>query len=311
MSSRNTIVAGLILVLAIGLLIVVNSCSKQTPAPTEITPPPMPPTPTETAPAETIRQIGSTTVLPIAEAWQKAFNKLHPEVKIAVSGGGSGAGIKALIDGTCEIANASRAIKDQEVTQAQAAGVEPVEHVVAFDGIAVIVHPDNPIAELSVEQLSDIFSGEVTAWKNVGGQAGQIQIISRDSASGTYESFKELVVTLHGKAKDRDYAPEALKQASNQAVLTTVAQTPSAIGYVGLGYLDDTVKAVKVIPIGGGDAVAATAENVQNGSYPISRELYMYTNGEPSGAVKEYLDWGLGSDAQAIVAEKGFVSIAK
>jgi phosphate transport system substrate-binding protein len=261
-------------------------------------------------PKQTIRQIGSTTILPLAEEWQKQFNKVHPDVDISVSGGGSGTGIKALMSGTVEIANSSREIKQEEVEQAKQAGVSPVEHVVAYDGIAVIVHPSNPTKEISVEQISDIYTGKVTDWKAVaGGAKGDIQVVSRDSASGTYEAFKELVVTLDGKDKSRDYAPAALKQASNQAVLALVAQTRTAIGYVGLGYLDESVKALAVIPIGGGKAVAPTVESVMAGEYPVSRALYCYTNGEPTGALKDYLDWVKGREGQAIVEQVGFVPV--
>lgn len=266
--------------------------------------------PTARPTTEKIRQTGSTTVLPLAEKWRAAYNAEKPDVDISVSGGGSGVGIKDLIAGTVEIANSSRAIKDEEVQQAKEAGVEPVEHIIAYDGIAVIVHPDNPLAKLSVQQVSDMYVGKMKDWKEVGAQGiGAIQLINRDSASGTYESFKELVVTLHGKDKSRDYAPGTLNQTSNQAVLSMVAQTRAGIGYVGLGYVDESVKALDMIPLEGGEAVSPTSENVLNGSYPISRMLYCYTNGEPAGALKEYLDWVKGADGQAIVEELGFVPV--
>jgi len=256
-----------------------------------------------------IRQIGSTTVLPLAEEWRKGFNKAEPDIDISVSGGGSGTGIKALIAGTAEIANASREIEPKEVEQARAGGVEPVEHTVAYDGIAVIVHPSNPLEELSVQQISNIFSGRATDWRQVGGRGGEIQVISRDSASGTYEAFKELVVTMQGRERERDYAPAALKQTSNQAVLALVARTKTAIGYVGLGYLDESVRALGVIPIDGEQAVAATVGEVAAGRYPVARALYCYTNGEPSGVLKQYLDWVKGPEGQAIVEELGFVPV--
>jgi phosphate transport system substrate-binding protein len=309
MTGRRMVIAALAIVLAVGMIGVVGGCARRELEPGPISVVPVPPEPP--AAVSKIRQIGSTTVLPIAEAWRKKYNESHPEVNIAVSGGGSGAGIEALIRGTAEIADASRAMKDKEKKQAEEAGMNAVEHTVAYDGIAVIVHPGNSVEVLSVEQLSDIFTGNVRDWKDVGGKAGEIQIISRDSASGTYEAFKDMVVTLGKKDKQRDYAPEALKQASNQAVLATVGQTKTAIGYVGLGYIDDTVKAVKVIPMGSDEAVAATVETVKDGSYPVSRSLYMYTNGEPTGAVKEYLDWGKSAAGQAIVEELGFVPVSE
>lgn len=289
--------AGVVIGLAVGLALFLAGCGG--------------PAGRETgAPARTISNIGSTTVLPLAEEWRAAFNKEHQGVEIAVSGGGSGTGIKALISGSADIANSSREIKDKEVEQAKAAGVDPVEHVVAYDGIAVIVHPSNPLDTISVEDLSAIFSGQIADWGAIGARGmDRIQVVSRDSASGTYEAFKELVVTLGGKDKSRDYAASALKQTSNQGVLALVSQTKTAIGYVGLGYLDDTVKVLAVTPPDGGEPVAATVENVMDGSYPISRALYCYTNGEPGGVVKEYLDWIKGPEGQTIVKELGFVPL--
>ncbi len=259
-----------------------------------------------------VRQVGSTTALPLAEKWRAEFNKARPEVEVAVSGGGSGTGIKALIAGTAEIANSSREIKEKEIEQARAAGVEPVEHVVAHDGIAVIVHPSNPLTELTVEQVSSIYAGLSTDWRQVGAAGmGEIQVVSRDSASGTYEAFKELVVTLDGTDKGREYAAAALKQGSNQAILALVSRTRSAIGYVGLGYLDESVRALRLKPLAGEEAVAPTVENVVSGEYPVSRPLYCYTNGEPTRAVGEYLDWIKGSKGQAIVEELGFVPVTR
>jgi len=258
-----------------------------------------------------ISQIGSTTLLPLAEKWREEYNREHPEVRIAVSGGGSGTGIRALISGTAGIANSSRDISAEEVEQAKAAGVDPVEHVVAHDGIAVIVHPSNPIEAISLEQLSEVFSGQVGDWSALGvGDVGPIEVVSRDSASGTYESFKELVITMGGEEEGRDYAASALKQTSNQGVLALVGQTKAAIGYVGLGYLDDSVKALSVIPLGESSATAPTSSNVMDGSYPISRALYVYTNGEPSGDLKDYLDWIKGPEGQRIVEELGFVAVS-
>ncbi len=273
---------------------------------------PLPPEPDATAGGGevTIDSIGSTTVLPIAEAWAKAYHEAHPNVAINVSGGGSGNGIKALIDGTADIANSSRPIKDEEVQFAKQKGVDPVEHVVAYDCIAVVVHPDNPIESLTIEQLSDIYSGEITSWDELGVSGmGEIILISRDSASGTYESWKEMVIQMGGEAEDRDYAPAALKNGSNKGIRETVAQTPSAIGYIGIGYINDDVKPIDVVPLGGGDAVAPTSENVQSGEYPVSRELYMYTDGEPTGVLKQYLDWGMSEEGQRLVEEQGFVPV--
>ncbi len=258
----------------------------------------------------TIEIIGSTTVLPISEVWAKAYHEANPNVDVNVSGGGSGNGIKAIIDGTTDIGQASRGIKESEVELAKENGVDPVEHTVAYDGIAPVVHPDNPAESLSIEQLSDIYSGEVTSWSEVGvsGMANDnIVVVSRDSASGTYESWKGMVIQMDGTAEDRDYTPAALKKNSNKDVRQTVADTPAAIGYIGLGYIDDSVKTIGVIPMDGGDAVKPVPASVQDGSFPLSRGLYMYTDGEPTGIVADFLDWGKGDEGQALVEEQGFV----
>lgn len=276
-----------------------------------IPPPEGEPMPDEgTGEANTIEIIGSTTVLPIATAWGEAFNEANPNVDVAVSGGGSGTGIKALIDGTTDIADASRSIKEEEIQLAEQNGVSPVEHIVAYDGIAPVVHPNNPVESLTVEQLSDIYSGEVTKWSEVGvsGMANDdIVVVSRDSASGTYESWKEMVIQMGGEAEDRDYSPAALKKGSNKDVRQTVSQTESAIGYIGLGYIDDSIKALAVVPMAGGDAVEPTPETVQSGAYPISRALYMYTDGEPTGVVADFFEWAKSDEAKALVEEEGFV----
>lgn len=277
--------------------------------------PPMPGNEAQPGPqatGATISQVGSTTVLPLAEKWRDAFNQQHPEVNLAVSGGGSGAGIEALSNKSAQIANASREIKAKEKESAAAKGVNPVEHLVAYDGIAVIVAKDNPLTEISVQKLSDIYTGKITKWDEVGAKGlGTIQLVNRDSASGTYDAFKEMVVQLGGKDKQRDYAAGTMNQTSNEAVKTTVAQGKGAIGYVGLGYLDDTIKALKVIGLKGGAAVAPSVDTVMNKSYPISRALYMYTDGEPSGAIKDYLDYVKSDAGQAIVEQLGFVPIRK
>ena len=194
--------------------------------------------------------------------------------------------------------------------EAEAAGIKPVEHIVAYDGIAVIVNKANPLSQISVEKLSDLYTGKLKTWDEVGAKGlGQTQLVNRDTASGTYEAFKELVVTLGGKDKSRDYAPGTLNQTSNQAVLAMVGQSKGAIGFVGLGYVDDTVKLLKIIPVGGKDAIAPSAETVLAKQYPISRPLYCYTNGEPTGDLKAYLDYMVSDAGQGIVTQLGFVPL--
>lgn len=306
--NRQTMLTGIVIAVLVGAL-VMGGCSR----PQQTTPQPGQPIagPAEPAPhaGGTIRQTGSTTVLPLAQKWQEGFNQLNPGVNIAVSGGGSGTGIKALNSKTAEIANSSREIKDKEIEEAKAAGFTPVEHIVAYDGIAIIVHKDNPLTKISLQQASDLYTGTAKTWDEIGAKGlGKPQLINRDSSSGTYESFKEMVVQMHGKAKDNDFAPGTLNQTSNQGILTMVGQTKTAIGYVGLGYVDDTVK---VLPVVGedGQAVSPSIETVQSKKYPIARALYCYTAGEPSGTVKDYLDWIKGSAGQAIVEELGFVPV--
>ncbi len=240
---------------------------------------------------------GSTTVLPIAQKAAEVFAGKNPKTKITVRGGGSGVGIAALIDGTTDIANASRAIKTKELGTARGRGINPYPTVIAKDAIAVIVHPSNSVSEMSLDQIRAIFSGDVSRWSDVGGKNEPIVIISRDVASGTFEVFKKLVLTGGKVRKD------ALMLASNKAVATTVEKTPGAIGYVGLGYLSEGVKAVSI------DGVMPTKETAASGEYPLARPLYMYTNGVPSGMAKTFIDFVLSPDGQRIVDEQGFVPI--
>lgn len=272
--------------------------------------PPSPPSATSPGTSERIHQLGSTTVLPIAREWQQAFNRKYPQVDIAVSGGGSGVGVNALLAGTTDLANASRPLKRKEIEQARAAGVDPVEHIIAYDAIALVVNRANPLGSIRLEDLSDIFVGQVRQWEQVGFPGGgEIQAIGRISASGTYEAFKELVVTLGGQDKHRDYAPQVLQQPSNEAILSLVAQTEAGLGYVSLGYVDEGVKVLAVTPRDGKQAVLPSLETVRNGTYPIGRALYCYTDGEPTGVLKTYLNWALGPEGQALVEELGYVAL--
>ena len=240
---------------------------------------------------------GSTTVLPIAQLCAEKFMDQHPDVNISVRGGGSGVGIAALIDGTCDIAMASRPMKTKELKSARGKGINPLATVIAKDGIAIIVHPSNPLAEITLAQLKDIYTGKISNWKDVGGKPGKIVVISRDVASGTFEVFKKIV--LKG-AKTR---ADALMLASNKAVATTVEKTPGAIGYVGLGYISSKVKALAV------DGVEPTKETVVSGKYKLARPLYLYTDGKPTGLAKEFIDFVLSPEGQEIVDKIGFVPV--
>ncbi len=240
---------------------------------------------------------GSTTVLPIAQLCAEKFMDQHPDVNISVRGGGSGVGIAALIDGTCDIAMASRPMKTKELKSARGKGINPLATVIAKDGIAIIVHPSNPLSEITLAQLKDIYTGKISNWKDVGGKPGKIVVISRDVASGTFEVFKKIV--LKG-AKTR---ADALMLASNKAVATTVEKTPGAIGYVGLGYISSKVKALAV------DGVEPTKETVVSGKYKLARPLHLYTDGKPTGLAKEFIDFVLSPEGQEIVDKIGFVPV--
>jgi phosphate transport system substrate-binding protein len=241
---------------------------------------------------------GSTTVLPIAQKAAEAYMKQNPDVKISLSGGGSGNGIKALIDGSTDIANASRFIKDKEVSLAVERGRYPVPFAVAYDCIVPVVHPSNNLKNLSLTHLKRIYMGEVKNWKEVGGPDSPVVVISRDTSSGTYEVWHKLVLK-----KERVF-PGALLQASNGAVVQAVAKNKNAIGYIGLGYLSDEVKALKV------NDVTGSPETTLNGTYPISRPLYMFTPGWPEGDALNFINFVLNPEkGQKYVAEAGYVPL--
>ncbi len=246
---------------------------------------------------DTIVVNGSTTVLPIGQATAEAYMKKDANVNISISGGGSGNGIKALIDKTTQVAMSSRDMKKEEIELAKSKGVNPVEHKVAIDALTPLVHPSNPVASLTIEQLSLIYQGKITNWKEVGGKDLQIVVISRDTSSGTYESWQEKV--LH---KEK-VTPRAQLQASSGAIVQAISKNRYAIGYVGIGYVNKSVKAVKV------NGIEANDKNALNGTFPIARPLFMYTDGEPKGAVASYLKFVKGADGQKIVKKEGFVPL--
>jgi phosphate transport system substrate-binding protein len=247
--------------------------------------------------ADRLTLSGSTTVLPIAQKAAEEFMKQNPSVDVSVRGGGSGVGIAAIIDGTVDIGDSSRAAKNKEIANAKAKAVSMVGNIVARDGICIIVNKANSIKSITIDTANKIYRGEINKWSDVGGNAGVIVPISRDTSSGTYEVFNEKI--LKG-AKVRE---DALMLASNQAILTTVANTPGAIGYVGLGYVTDEIKALVV------NDVIPSKETVINGTYPIARPLYMYTNGAPKGLTKQFIDFVLSPTGQQIVESVGFVAV--
>jgi phosphate transport system substrate-binding protein len=265
----------------------------------------------ESGPVRAIQNKGSDTLVNIALAWAETYRTVEPSVDIAVTGGGSGTGIAALINGTVDIANASRPMKDNEIEDARANGIEPVEHVVAIDALAVIVHPDNPVNELTIGQLADIFTGRVTRWSELGGDDNPIVIVSRETNSGTHVYFLEEVVR-RGESHNTDiFAPQTILMPSSVGITSEIRRNPNAIGYDGLGYVDpEHEKILSVAQDDDSSYVAPSVETASDNSYPLSRNLFMYTAGEPTGAVADYLDWILGSEGQQIVADLGFVPLA-
>jgi phosphate transport system substrate-binding protein len=258
---------------------------------------------------KTIIVKGSDTLVNLALAWAEAYQELHPEVRVSVSGGGTGVGITALTNGTVDVANASRRITAEELRQAQAHGVNPMEFVVARDAIAVIVHPQNPVTRLTLTQLSDIYSGKINTWSEVGGEERPIVRLSRETNSGTHVYFLQAVLRLGQDDNATLFSADTLLLPSSEGIVNEVRDNPNAIGYDGLGYVPDDLKVIAIAPSPDAPYILPSAATVDDGSYPVSRELYMYSAGEPSGALAAYLAWILGPEAQALVADLGFVPI--
>ncbi len=293
MRNQNQISCTFFLLLLVGMI--VAGCARSSEA-------------SETA-AQAIQNKGSDTIVNLALAWAERYKVIHPEVSIAVTGGGSGTGITALINGTADLANASRQIKSEEVESARANGIEPMEHVIARDAIAIVVNPENPVNELTLQQISDIFSGKITNWTEVGGEDRPIVLLSRETNSGTHVYFLEEVLRLGDKNNTTLFSPDTLLLPSSEGIGVEVRQNPNAIGYDGLGYVTDDMKTLSVSVGPDLPYWPPTVETVNTGQYPIARDLYMYTAGEPAGQIKTYLDWILDSEAQQIVLELGFVPI--
>lgn len=260
-------------------------------------------------PVQTIENKGSDTLLQVAQRWAETYMQQHPDVRISVNGGGSGTGIAALINGTVDIANASREMKEEEINSAKARGINPVQHVVARDAIAVVVNPENPIDQLTFQQIADIFTGKVTSWKELGGEDRPIVVLSRESNSGTYVFFLENVVRAGAGDPHALFSPDTLLLLSSEVISREIEQNPNTIGYDGLGYVTSGQKTIAVAETPGKPFVEPSIQTVNEGLYPIARPLYMYTNGEPTGAIKAYLDWILTDEGQALVREVGFVPL--
>ncbi|MFA4889379.1 MAG: phosphate ABC transporter substrate-binding protein [Candidatus Omnitrophota bacterium] len=252
---------------------------------------------------------GSDTMVNLGQAWAEEFMAKNTGDFVAVTGGGSGTGLSSLISGTCDIAMNSRNIKEKEVTLARQKGINPNEIKVALDGLAVVVNPDNPIGKLTLSQLADIFSGRAANWKEVGGKDGSIVLLSREVNSGTHVYFKEHILRKNDPKSKEEFAPAALMLSSSQAIADEVAGNPAAIGYYGMGYISKKQKALTIAKDELSVYEAPTIENVINGKYPISRPLFLYTNGTPGGLVKKFVDFILSKEGQDIVLATDFVPI--
>ena len=250
--------------------------------------------------AKVIQAKGSDTILNVTQGIAEEFMQKNPKAKIAVTGGGSGAGISALLNKTTDIAMASRAMKQSEIDKAKELGIGVEEVVLGFDGITLIVNQNNQVKGLDSVTLGKIFRGEITNWKEVGGDDAKIVALSRDSSSGTHEFFKEHVIR-GGEKNNLEYGPETLYMPSNEAIKQEVKSNKYAIGYIGMGYMDDSVHSLAI------DGITPSKENVSNKTYPIAREVYWYVPSERTGTMKELVDFAISADGQSVVESEGFI----
>ncbi len=244
---------------------------------------------------------GSTTVGPISKAFADFYKENHSGVNITISESGSGNGVKSLMNNACDIANMSRFMKPAEFKSCVDKGILPVAHVVAFDGLAVVVNPKNPVKALTVSQIADIYTGKISNWKQLGGEDAKIVVVSRDTNSGTYETFNEIVLKKAAITKDAEYV------GSNGQARTRVNTTKNAIAYVGLGFVDDTVKPLSV------EGILPAAKSVSTGKYPIARPLYIFTNGYPKmgSDVYNFVTLHLSKEGREIVSDLGYIPVCE
>ncbi|HOY08487.1 MAG TPA: PstS family phosphate ABC transporter substrate-binding protein [Candidatus Omnitrophota bacterium] len=254
---------------------------------------------------------GSDTMVNLVQAWAEKYMEHNPGSFVAVTGGGSGTGLSSLISGTCDIAMSSRNIKVTEVALAEKRGINPNEIKAALDGLAVVVNPENPVDRLTVDELAAVFTGRIVNWKELGGRDEKIVILSREVNSGTHVYFKEHVLRKNDPGSQEEFAPGALMLSSSQAIADEVAGNSAAIGYYGMGYISANQKPVAVAQEHGGEYVLPLIENVMNGTYPISRPLFLYTNGVPASLVGEFVEFALSPEGQEIVRTMDFVPLMK
>ena len=250
--------------------------------------------------SKVIQAKGSDTILNVTQGIAEEFMQKNPKAKIAVTGGGSGVGISALLNKTTDIAMASRSMKQSEIDKAKELGIGVEEVVLGFDGITLIVNQNNQVKGLDSVTLGKIFRGEITNWKEVGGDDAKIVALSRDSSSGTHEFFKEHVIR-GGEKNNLEYGPETLYMPSNEAIKQEVKSNKYAIGYIGMGYMDDSVHSLAI------DGITPSKENVSNKTYPIAREVYWYVPSERTGTMKELVDFAISADGQSVVESEGFI----
>lgn len=260
---------------------------------------------------QVIQNKGSDTLVNVAQAWAERYAQIHPDVAVAVSGGGSGTGISALINGTVDIANASREMSPDEIEAARANGSEPVRFVVGHDALAIFLHPENPIGQFTLAQLAGIYGegGAIDHWSQLGASvpgcpSDEIVRVSRQNNSGTYEYFREAVLG------DGEYKLGSRDMHGSKDVVDLVQHTPCAIGYSGLAYATPEVRMPCIAKADGAACVEPSEASALDGSYPIARPLFMYTRGQPQGAVKEYLDWILGLEGQCLLQDQGYAPVA-
>ncbi len=253
-----------------------------------------------------IQNRGSDTLVNVAQAWAERYREIAPNVAVAVSGGGSGTGISSMINGTIDIANSSRAMRESEIASAREGGTDPIEHIVGYDALAIFLHPDNPLTEITLGQLRGIFGedGTLESWSDVGVsvpgcQSDEIIRVSRQNNSGTYAYFREAVLG------ESEFKLGSRDMNGSSEVVELVEQTPCAIGYSGLAYATEHI-AMPCVVVDGGACVTATVQTAVDGSYPIARPLFMYTAGTPEGAVGAYMDWILGPEGQCIISDMGY-----
>lgn len=266
-----------------------------------------------------IQNKGSDTLVNVAQAWAETYPSINPDVAVAVSGGGSGTGIAAMINGTVDIANASRSMKEKEIKKAKESGQNPVEHVVGYDALAVYIHKNNPAKSLSFTQLARVFGrgGDATKWSDLGLKvpgcsSDKIVVVSRQNNSGTYAYFKKAVLKSAAKAgviEKGSFRQGTLDMHGSKDVVDLVEKTACAIGYSGMAYATDHIKSVCISKKEGDSCVNPSVATASDRSYPIARPLFMYTNGQPKGAIKEYMDWILSDAGQCIVKKKGYAPV--